>query len=223
MFCRFGNKNNYKPPFPTTGMNKKRLIGLSLVFLGMVLTLGDVRFTGAVIGGGFFSWLGMVGLLSFLIGGVMIAISNPYLRENQYYTRRTKEIFNPIYDHQDVWIARGELKGIMDELKNNPRYNKPVFEHGNDAPTIHLSGRVGVPKNIEHLDVKIKDMARHLLITEDPYDSRINTIGIKSSPYNPKRGERARSKVYQSNYPRSKDIGKKFVETVSPSERKRAA
>lgn len=52
-------------------MNKKRMTGLFFISLGMILTLGDIRITGAFIGGSFFSWLGIVGLLSFVFGGVL--------------------------------------------------------------------------------------------------------------------------------------------------------
>ena len=53
-------------------MDKKRLIGLFFIFLGMSLVLGDIKVTGAVIGGGFFSSLGVVGVLSFVLGGMLV-------------------------------------------------------------------------------------------------------------------------------------------------------
>ena len=58
------------------GYSNKKIAGLLLVFLGMALSLGDVRLTGAVIGGGFFSLIGAIGLMSFLIGGVMVLMAD---------------------------------------------------------------------------------------------------------------------------------------------------
>ena len=63
-------------------MNKRKVGGLFFTFLGMVLTLGNVQITGAVIGGGsFLSWIGMVGMLSFLVGGVMVLMGESAYRE----------------------------------------------------------------------------------------------------------------------------------------------
>jgi hypothetical protein len=56
-------------------MNKKRVFGFSLMVGGSVLALTNVQITGAVIGGGFFSWIGMMGMLSFLAGGLMVLMA----------------------------------------------------------------------------------------------------------------------------------------------------
>jgi hypothetical protein len=69
---------------------ERRLAGLFFVFLGMILTLGNVRVTGAVVGAGsFFGWIGMIGLLSFLIGGIMVLMGG---RPRSYGTKQLEDL-----------------------------------------------------------------------------------------------------------------------------------
>jgi len=141
-----------------------------------------------------------------------------------YYTRRVQELFDSRYDHQDVWVARGEVSSILDELKTNHNYKKLSIEHEMNCPSIHLAGGAGVPKFLEHMSVKTKDVSRHLFITDDPFDARLRDIGIgytgSSERGKIKHWARIPSTVYFPEFPRGKDIERIVIETVRPSESK---
>lgn len=198
---------------------RRRVWGLFFIFLGgFFIFLSNFKITGEVIalypvGVSIFTFIGLV----FFAGGLILLISHDSVQE--YYSRRVKEIFDPKYDAQDVWIARGEVSGIINELKNNSLYKKLDIEHGNNAPTIHLVGGKNTPVGILHMNVKTKDISRHLFITENPNDSRLENVGINP---NSKKVERIKSKVYSSNYPRINTSSLDYVETASPSEKKAA-
>jgi hypothetical protein len=69
-------------------MNRKTAVGLFFLFLGAVSIVYDIRLTGAVIGGGFFSGIGTIGILSFILGGVMLVMGS-----NKYETR-ARQLYN---------------------------------------------------------------------------------------------------------------------------------
>jgi len=114
-----------------------------------------------------------------------------------YYKNRVKEIFNPKHTKQDVWISRGELEGILNELTENQIYKKKLsIEHGFNVPTIHQTGISRVPKNTQHMNIVFKDsqgnsIKRHIFITNNPYDIRLKNVAID-----------VRGNVYHPEFPR---------------------
>ena len=200
-------------------MNKKRVTGLFLISLSLFIFLTNLKITGAVVGSTLTNFVSILGTLFFVVG-IFLFLQSGILARN-YYSRRVSELFDPKYNHQDAWITRSEIEGVIDEIKQN--YQKVDIEHGNNTPTIHFIGGKGVPKQRNHLDVKVKDSSRHLLITEDPYDPRLKLIGVISE-YNSQKGKRVESRVYTPDHPRElNSINKTYIETVSPSEKKKVA
>lgn len=118
-----------------------------------------------------------------------------------YFAKRVKEIFDKRYSGQDVWVSRWELDGIMHYIKNakdnkdNILYKRPVFEHGTEAPAMHPIGS----QKLLHMHVEVQDknndyIKRHLLITDNPTDSRLRFVGIGDKG-------RVNSKVYTPKHP----------------------
>jgi hypothetical protein len=198
----FLKKNMKKRPF--------KIFSLISFLLGIFFLINTkATITGNIIGisnisNGFSFILSIV----FILVGVLFFAAGKSLEKkinevkiNEYYKKRVKEIFNPNYDTQDVWVSRWELDGIMNYIKNSkdgkgdPKYKNSSFEHGTDTPSMHPIGKY----QLLHLKacVKTKDnyIRRHLLITDDPSDPRLKNIGI----YNNKK---IRSKVYREGHPR---------------------
>lgn len=63
-------------------MNWKRGFGIGLLFIGAFITLINGVITGAVIGYGPENYLGLLGILIFIVGGVLIVISGSGLERN---------------------------------------------------------------------------------------------------------------------------------------------
>jgi hypothetical protein len=193
-----------------------RTTGMFLILIGFFFVMNSIsNFTGFAVfedfgGRNVARILGIV----FVIVGILAAMAGREERkegglegiakEDEYYRRRTKEIFDAKYKDQDVYVSRWELDGIMDYIKNatNNRgdkiYPESSFEHGTDTPSIHPYGS---HKKV-HINVHVEDrnggyIRRHLLITDDPYDLRLKTIGLDLS-----KGNRVKSKVYYPKHPR---------------------
>ena len=189
------------------------------IFFGFILILNSsfISITGNVVGNEGFNIGGSILGLIFVVAGIALMIGEPARKletmvevddENQkekYYPKRVKEIFDTKYNGQDAWVSRWELDGLLYQIKNGLTgdgkkiYTKTEIEHGKERPAIHLLGQHKHP----HLHVSLTDkygrrIKRHLLISEDPYDSRIKNIGIGNS-------ERIKSKIYSPNHPRSKE------------------
>ena len=204
-------------------MRKKHLKYISyILFLTGIffLTNPNLNITGAVIG----SELNISSIFSFILGLVFVIGGIGVLSAGKegggleeraredYYKKRAKEIFNPHFHRQDVWVSRWELDGIMNYIKNakdgkgNPKYWKVDFEHGTDTPGIHPIGRYyKIPHINAYLETKSPEtgkkekIRRHFLITNDPSESRLKNIGIKGEEG--QRGEIIKSKVYRPNHP----------------------
>lgn len=214
-------------------MKKKyfRLLSLAFFILGILFLLNSkIDITGAVVGvsslsSGFSSIFGIVLILVsvvLFVGGESLE-ERTKLSKSKYYKERVKEIFDLDYDRQDVWVSRWELDGIMGYIKDakdvhgNLEYPYSEFEHDKDTPTIHP---YGIHK-ILHIHAKIKDKSgniirRHLLITNDPYDPRLRTVGVRDSHYDlvirRNKGVRKESKVYSPKHPRyNKKVYKRKV------------
>lgn len=121
-----------------------------------------------------------------------------------YYKKRVEEIFQPRFNGQDIFVSRWELDGIIDYIKTakdkegHNLYPLYKFEHGKEVPSIHPYGKY----TLLHMNVQVEScygskIKRHLLITNDPYDVRINNIGLDLS-----KGKIINSKVYSPNHPR---------------------
>ena len=131
--------------------------------------------------------------------------------DDNYYKRRVKEIFQKKYNGQDIWVSRWELDGIMDYIENSAdAHGKKLFEyhefeHGKKAPSVHPLGKQKMLHVHVHLTDKYgNDIKRHLLITNDPYDSRLSYIGLEEhvggSIDNP--AKKTKSSVYDPMHPR---------------------
>ena len=201
---------------------KLRNVGFVSVVVGFILMLATTPvITGFVILENFQGSL-IIRLVSIIlmIGGVVLLTSvrgkqggleEEIDSDKDYYRKRVKEIFNPKYAGQDIYVSRWELNGIMDFVKNgkdyegNLIYSKNEFEHGTDTVSIHPLGKHDIP----HMNVLVKPNDKlghssrykiHLLITNDPYDSRLKNLGIDKTS-----GKRDKSSVYFPDHPRSRE------------------
>lgn len=116
------------------------------------------------------------------------------------------------------------------------------FEHGIDAPTKHFyendkklnnqqinkiekseENYIRGSPRILHMNFEVRyrdrygteqDVKRHLLITDNPYDSRLKCIGVDE------KGKRIESKIYHPKHPRSKNkvYKRKIIITTEPHE-----
>ncbi|MFH1440079.1 MAG: hypothetical protein ABIG89_05915, partial [Candidatus Woesearchaeota archaeon] len=125
----------------------------------------------------------------------------------KYYKNRVRELFNPNFSGQDVWVSRWELDGILHFIingkdgKGRHYYPNFEFEHGTNALAMHPYGF----HKVLHMYVKVTDMydnriKRNFYITDDPNDFRINTIGFDLIS-----GKKIYSKVYSLLHPTVKD------------------
>jgi len=211
-------------------MEKRRIVGIISIIVGIAF-LFDAQLTGAVISTSIGSSISFIIGMILLVGGIGLIMTGrleySIKGSKDYYEKRVEEMFDRKYDHQDVVVPQSELMGILNELKTNPRYGKVNIEHGIENPNIHMTGGPGVPKFLPHLDVKTKKEAtRHMIMTSDPNDPRINNVGIVSAGKTSsglEKGKREKSKTYSPNHPRSLDSGKITIETLSPSQRKSVA
>lgn len=152
------------------------------------------------------------------------------VKKDDYFISRAREIFNPRYNGQDVWVSRWELDGLINQIKNGTNgsghklYRDVSIEHYKDTPGMHPLGT----HKMLHINVQVEDrnnryIKRHLLITNDPYDNRLKRIGIittgktdAESEWGPGRdiGKVVNSRVYdpeherhtKKNYRRAIDI-----------------
>jgi len=93
-------------------------------------------------------------------------------------SKEIKELYRKLSSRgigTDVWIARWETEGII----NNLIKKGYEIEHGKNGTAIHTLGKFPFE---EHFIVRKKGekYGKHIFITPDPNDPRINQIGIKS-------------------------------------------
>ncbi|MAF36882.1 hypothetical protein CL622_07230 [archaeon] len=199
-------------------IKNRRIISIVLFILGVVVLIGtQPKITGAFIGVS-----GSLLAIRYILGMFLVLLSiffsvhtdNLEGKLKGYYSKRVKEIFDEKYNGQDIWVSRWELDGIMDYINNErdhnnqPKYRKPDFEHGKNLPGIHPIGKHRLPHM--HISVKNKHnhtVKRHLLITNNPYDSRLGIVGYKSvsTQKNIHKNEPEKSKYYRPDHPRTKD------------------
>lgn len=205
-------------------MHKKTVFNILSIFFFIVglffLITSQPDISGAVIGIPIFpSTFSSVAGIIFLLISFVLFISGTTLEEKvgetTYFKRRARELFDPKFSGQDVWVSRWELDGLMDYIKHakNDKYHKLYphsdFEHGKEAPAVHPYGK----HNLLHLNVQVTDTFGHtvkrgLLITDDPYDPRLKHIGIDLA-----QGKRVRSAVYSPQHPRhSKETYKRRID-----------
>lgn len=208
--------------------------GIIFILAGLILILNSqVPTLGAVIGlSPVSSSISLIAGLVFLIVGILLFIGRRKGKLEQiklinfpgnpqtYFKRRAEEIFDEKYNHQDIWISRWELDGIMDYIKNARTrkgkyiYSDSSFEHESDTPTKHTyqsdrpktyghASRGNVRLNIEHMDTEVeKDgevIKRHMYITDDPNDPRLRYIGLNISKKDT--AKRVKSNVYSQAHP----------------------
>lgn len=207
-------------------VHKKTVFNILSIFFFIAglffLITSQPAISGAVIGISIFPSIfsSFVGIIFLLISFVLF-ISGTALEEKvgetTYFKRRARELFDPKFSGQDVWVSRWELDGLMDYIKHAKDakgfklYHHSDFEHGRDAPAIHPYGR----HNLLHLNVQIQDKSWHtikrgLLVTDNPSDPRLTTIGLDLTT-----GKRVKSAVYSPHHSRhSKEVYKRRIDVT---------
>lgn len=232
-------------------LNIKKILGVVIALVGVVLILNSAGITGFAILEDVGRSVGNVLGIVFIIGGVLLCatqtlehkvskkkrIGGRHKRETgadvsfsslgntrTYFQRRAKEIFDPKYDVQDVWVSRWEMEGIINYMKKakgnkgKKLYGHIEVEHKKEIPTIHTKAtrRVkksareyvekgeglprGVPYGIPHMNIGVEKnkgetVRRHFFITNNPRDEKLRYVG-----FNLKTGKREISK-YNPNHP----------------------
>lgn len=189
-------------------MKKGRFIfGLILVTMG-VISLINLRnnIVGSMINVYVSSFFNSVLGLIFIIGGFILLVSS---RGYDYYEKRVKEITKY---KGDIWISQWEADGLLNELKDGGFH----IEHGSDMPAMHLGSLHAPRQRHVHIENKRRGVNKHLYITPDPGDPRLNVVGVKEIGGG--KLERILSKVYHPKHPRkSGREKKKFADkTVIP-------
>jgi hypothetical protein len=164
-------------------MDKRRGSGIFLVLVSLVL-LGyraGMVVTGAVIGGedSWISWINVVALTFLIVGLGLMATKTLTSKFTQtdpaYYSRRAKEVTKIIGNIQGVphesWISKYEANGILNELRDQGY----VIEYGDDLTAFEIGNAKGRHVTIQQPG---KGFRKHLLITDNPYDSRLKSLGL---------------------------------------------
>ena len=143
-----------------------------------------MQLTGAVIGvSSNFNYNSIIGLIFIVFGLVLFTHSRleEKLSAKEYFNKRAHELTGG-KGNNDLWISQWEIEGLKNEFKKMGFGVRYLESHigGKKGPTqkhINICGR-------NENGYKIK---RHLFITYDPYDSRIEktSYGFKSKYYSP--------------------------------------
>jgi len=163
-------------------MEKEGMLGAIFMFIGSMIIMSNVTITGAVIGSGNVNYVSIVGLLTFVLGGVLVGMSgnSNYLQRTdpKYFIRRANELTR---NGIDSWISLYETNGVLNELADKGY----EIEHGDSMVSFPLSGK---PPHVT-IQEGGKGLRKHLFITNDPQDLRLKFRDMGRSAYsgyNPK-------------------------------------
>jgi hypothetical protein len=159
----------------------KKLAGLFFIFLGMILTLGDVRMTGAIVGGeSFFSWIGMFGLMSFLIGGVIILIGERNIGGIEKIAGREYALPHSLQRMKQ----RGFTPTIIDSVMCHGKKYKLASAH-NFGPEARGATQVYISKHIAKITPKENEKKRtHMQNMAERFANYGNQIKSRSKKKN---------------------------------------
>ncbi len=159
-------------------MNKKRVVGISLIILSGLISLSNLKLSGAIIGTQKSNYLSFMIIGLFFIGAFLITSSTLEKKtshfektDSLYYRRRANELTNVMGENRDSWISFYEANGILNELARKG-YD---VEHGDDMVAHTLSGK---PQHVS-IQEPYKGEKKHLFITKDPRDPRLKYVDIE--------------------------------------------